>query len=87
MVLLADHVKASFEDVSSAVQSISDINMLVATASEQQFCVTEDISKNTTQTFDLVQQNVSAVNQTLQASSELSQLAESQKNELSFFRV
>jgi methyl-accepting chemotaxis protein len=86
-VLLADHVKASFEDISSAVQSISDINTLVATASEQQYCVTEDISKNTTMAFDLVQQNVSAVNQTLQASSELSQLAESQKDELSFFRV
>lgn len=86
-VLLADHVKASFEDISSAVQSISDINTLVATASQQQYCVTEDISKNTTQTFDLVHQNVSAVNQTLQASLELSQLAESQKNELSFFRV
>jgi methyl-accepting chemotaxis protein len=86
-VLLADHVKASFEDVSSAVQSISDINTLVATASEQQYCVTEDISKNTTQTFDLVHQNVSAIEQTLQASLELSQLAESQKSELSFFKV
>jgi methyl-accepting chemotaxis protein len=86
-VLLADHIKASFEEVSSAVQSISDINMLVATASEQQYCVTEDISKNTTQTFDLVHQNVSAIEQTLQASLELSQLAESQKSELSFFRV
>jgi methyl-accepting chemotaxis protein len=86
-VLLADLVKASFEDVSSAVQSISDINTLVATASEEQYCVTEDISKNTTETFDLVHQNVSAIEQTLQASLELSQLAESQKNELSFFRV
>jgi methyl-accepting chemotaxis protein len=86
-VLLTDHVKASFEEVLTAVQSISDINMLVATASEQQYCVTEDISKNTTQTFDLVQQNASAIAQTLQASSELSQSAESQKSELSFFRV
>ncbi len=86
-VSLADHVKASFEDISASVQSISDINTLVATASQQQYCVTEDISKNTTQTFDLVQQNVAAVNQTLQASSELAQLAESQKAELSFFKV
>jgi methyl-accepting chemotaxis protein len=86
-VLLANHVKDSFEDVSSAVQSISDINMLVAAASEQQTCVTENISKSTTLAFELVQQNVSAVSQTLQASSELSQLAESQKSELSFFRM
>ena len=86
-VSLADNIKASFEDISLAVESISEINTLVATASQQQYSVTEEISQNTTQTFDLVQQNVSAVNQTLQASSELSQLAESQKNELAFFKV
>ena len=86
-VLLADQVKASFEDISKAVESISDINTLVATASQQQFCVTEDISKNVTQAFDLVQQNVGAVDETLQASSELAQMAEEQKKELAFFRV
>ena len=86
-VLLADQVKASFEDISRAVESISDINTLVATASQQQFCVTEDISKNVTQAFDLVQQNVAAVDETLQASAELAQMAEEQKKELAFFRV
>jgi len=86
-VLLADQVKASFEDISHAVESISDINTLVATASQQQFCVTEDISKNVTQAFDLVQQNVAAVDETLQASAELAQMAEEQKKELAFFRV
>jgi methyl-accepting chemotaxis protein len=86
-VSLADHVKASFEDISAAVESISEINALVATASQQQHCVTEDISKNTTLAFDLVRQNVAAVDETLQASSELSQMAEAQKNELDFFKV
>lgn len=86
-VELADDVNHSFEDILSAVQSLSDINTLVATASEEQNCVTEDISKNTNKTLELVDQNASAVNQTLQASSELSQLAESQKKELSFFHV
>lgn len=86
-VTTADQIKAAFEDISSSVESISEINALVATASQQQHSVTEDISKNTTQTFDLVQQNVSAANQTLQAALELSQLAESQKNELNFFRI
>jgi methyl-accepting chemotaxis protein len=86
-VLLADQVKASFEDISKAVESISDINTLVATASQEQFCVTEDISKNVTQAFDLVQQNVAAVDETLQASAELAQMAEEQKKELAFFRV
>lgn len=86
-VALADQIKAAFEDIATATQSISDINALVATASQQQFSVTEEISQSTSQTFDLVNRNVAAVNQTLQASSELAQLAETQKNELGYFRV
>lgn len=86
-VLLADHVKVSFEDISTAVESIAEINALVATASQEQNFVTEETSKNTTHTFDLVQQNVAAVEETLKASSELSKMAEAQRNELKFFKV
>lgn len=86
-VQLADSVKASFEDISRAVDSISEINTLVATAAQEQFSVTEDISRNTTQAFDLVQQNVASINETLKASEELSRLAEKQKSELSFFKL
>ncbi|NLS12680.1 methyl-accepting chemotaxis protein [Vibrio sp. SM6] len=86
-VEFADQIKASFEDISSAVSSISEINTLVATASQEQNNVTEDISKNTTFAFDLVQRNVSAVHQTLQASAELAQLAQTQEDELAFFNV
>ncbi|HHY0619823.1 TPA: methyl-accepting chemotaxis protein, partial [Vibrio parahaemolyticus] len=86
-VQLADNVKASFEDISKSVQSISDINTMVATAAQEQFSVTEDISKNTTLAFDLVQQNVLGTEETLQASSELAKLAETQKTELDFFKV
>lgn len=86
-VALADNVKASFEEIARAVDSISEINTLVATAAQEQFSVTEDISKNTTQAFDLVQKNAAGVEETLQASADLSRLAETQKSELSFFRV
>lgn len=86
-VVIADQIKAAFEEISASVESISEINALVATASQQQHSVTEDISQNTTQTFDLVQQNVSAANQTLQAALELSELAETQKNEIDFFKI
>ena len=84
---LAESIKSSFEDISTSVESISEINTLVATAAQQQFNVTEDISKNTTSAFDLVQQNVSGIDETLQASSELAKLAETQKTELDFFKV
>ncbi|EAQ63543.1 hypothetical protein MED121_20051 [Marinomonas sp. MED121] len=86
-VVLADKIDSSFEDIFVSVESISEINTLVATASQQQQSVTEDVSRNTTQALDLVKDNVSAFNQSLQASNELSQLSESQKNELSYFKV
>jgi len=86
-VELADHVKASFEDISHTISAISEINALVATASLQQTTVTEDISKNSTQANDLVQENVSAINETLQATAELAQLAQTQKDDLAFFKV
>lgn len=86
-VQLADSVKASFEQISWAVESISEINTLVASAAQEQFIVTEDISKSTTQAFDLVQNNVTGINETLQASCELRQLAQTQKRELSVFKI
>ncbi|MCE7534989.1 methyl-accepting chemotaxis protein [Aliivibrio fischeri] len=84
---LSEDVKTSFDNIVLSVQSISDVNTLVATASQEQLAVTENIAQNTTATFDLVHQNVSAINQTQQAAAELSQLAVSQKNELSFFLI
>lgn len=86
-VKLADSVDASFEDISAAVASISELNSMVATAAQEQHSVIEDVSKNTTHAYDLVQQNVAAANQTMQAANELSQLAETQKAELEYFRV
>jgi methyl-accepting chemotaxis protein len=86
-VVLADQVKASFEDISNTINTISEINAVVATASLEQTSVTEDIAKNTTIAYDLVQENVSAINQTLQASAELAQLAQTQKDDLAFFKV
>jgi len=86
-VELAGQLKASFEDISSGINSISEINALVATASLEQTSVTEDISKNATQAYDLVQQNASSSNQILKASERLAELAKAQKIELEFFKV
>jgi len=86
-VELSANVKASFDDIAQSVQAISDMNTLVATASQEQYSVTEDIAKNTTKTFDLVNENVEALGNTLQATQELAQLAEQQNKELSFFKI
>ena len=86
-VTLSENVKGSFNDIIHSVQAISDINTLVATASQEQYSVTEEIAKNTTRTFDLVNENVAAINQIEQAAQELALLAEKQKEELSFFKL
>lgn len=86
-VILSSYVKSSFEDITKSVQSISDINTLVSTASREQYLVTEDIAKNTTEIFDLANENVTAINQTEHRSQELALLAEQQSKELSFFKL
>jgi len=86
-VSLADQVKASFEDISQTISAISKINTLVSTASLNQCNLTSEISKNTSVAYDLVQQNASAINQSLQASTELAKLAQTQKDDLEFFKV
>ncbi|MFL7048362.1 methyl-accepting chemotaxis protein, partial [Vibrio cyclitrophicus] len=70
-----------------SVQSISEINTLVTSTSQEQFSLTERIALNTNNAFDLVNQNVSGIHQTQQAAKELSQLAVEQKKELEFFKV
>ncbi|MCV2403345.1 methyl-accepting chemotaxis protein [Marinomonas sp. C2222] len=83
----AKQVNDSFEEISSVINAISEINSMVATASLQQTSVTEELSKNTVQVFDLVQQNTAAINETLAATSDLAQQAQSQKDEMDFFKV
>ncbi|WP_336495425.1 methyl-accepting chemotaxis protein [Aliivibrio fischeri] len=84
---LAKNVQTAFTQISDSVDNISDISTLVATASQEQLHVTEEIAQNTIRTFDLVTQNVSAINQTQQATNEVSKLAVAQKTELDFFKV
>ncbi|MBU2896742.1 methyl-accepting chemotaxis protein [Vibrio hepatarius] len=84
---LSDNVKSSFDDIAGSVEAISGINTLVATASQEQYSVTEEISQSTVAMFDLVNENVSAVDQAKSSATELASLADKQNTELSFFKV
>lgn len=86
-VVLSNKVQEAFDEIEEATKAISEINGLVATASVEQTSVIEDISKNTSSAYDLVQQNVEATNQILQGATELSQLAQTQKDDIEFFKV
>ncbi|BDY05128.1 methyl-accepting chemotaxis protein [Ferrimonas sp. YFM] len=86
-VQATEEVKSSFEEITNSVKSIADINSLLATSSQEQFCVTEDISKNTALAFDLVNQNVAYAYQVSTSVRALAELSEKQKRELEFFTV
>ena len=87
LVQVGQQVRASFEGISTSIATISEVNAQVATASEEQSFVTNDISQRVTATATLVHQNVSGISQSATASEELSRLSEQQHTILSFFKV
>ncbi|MEL0609506.1 methyl-accepting chemotaxis protein [Vibrio echinoideorum] len=83
----SEQLRTAFASITESVGLISDMNTQVATASEEQSGVTQDISQNVSLTFDIVHQNVSGIEQSKQASEELSSLAVKQKDLLRFFKI
>ncbi|EOD78046.1 Methyl-accepting chemotaxis protein [Grimontia indica] len=84
---LSQQANDALNGITQSVAQITDMNTLVATAAEQQSAVTQDINRNITNMSGIITQNVTGISQSASASQELSQLAESQKQELAFFRV
>lgn len=80
-------LRSAFSSITESVSLISDMNTHVATASEEQSGVTQDISQNVSQAFDLVNKNVGGIEESKRASDELSNLATQQKELLSFFKL
>lgn len=84
---LAGEVSSSLVEIGQSIAQLSGINTHVATASEEQSQVTKDINNNLGNIYELVSQNVTGITQSAAASQELSQLAERQKSQLSYFKV
>ncbi|MFB9214766.1 HAMP domain-containing methyl-accepting chemotaxis protein [Vibrio sinaloensis] len=83
----SEQLRSAFASITQSVSMISDMNTQVATASEEQSGVTHDISENVSHTFDLVNKNVSGIQDSKHASDELSNLAVKQKDLLGFFKL
>ena len=84
---LSAEVQDLLGGITEAVNQINGANAQVATAAEEQSCVTADISRNITNIHEIVNQNVAGISQSAAASHELSQLAEQQRKQLAQFQL
>ena len=73
-VELSQRVGQSFQDISNAVDRITGMNAQVATASEEQTAVTEEINRNLTGISAVASETLASANQTAAASSRLHKL-------------
>ncbi|WP_312484932.1 methyl-accepting chemotaxis protein [Stutzerimonas nitrititolerans] len=74
-VLQAQQAGSSLTSITSAVASISDMNVQIASAAEQQSAVSDEISQNVVNINQVADRVTEAASQTAQASSQLAHLA------------
>ncbi|MDM5129987.1 methyl-accepting chemotaxis protein [Aeromonas piscicola] len=84
---LSGEVQSLLGGITEAVNQINGANAQVATAAEEQSCVTADINRNITNIYEIVNQSVAGISQSAAASHELSQLAEQQRKQLAQFQL
>ncbi|MUL13849.1 methyl-accepting chemotaxis protein [Aliivibrio fischeri] len=85
--LISEQIAEAFKTIKERVTTISDINTMVATASEEQLSVTQDMSERLEDVNNIVQQNLSSVQQTTFANDDISKLVAQLKLELDFFKI
>ncbi|MBD1569734.1 methyl-accepting chemotaxis protein [Aliivibrio sp. S10_S31] len=83
---VANEIEAVFVKISDKIGNLSEINSLVATASDQQSSVISDISQRIVSINEMVQHNVNDVKLTLESNSDISQQTNKLSKELSFFK-
>ncbi|MFA7554436.1 MAG: methyl-accepting chemotaxis protein [Spongiibacteraceae bacterium] len=73
----AERVGVAFSDISAAVDNISEMNILVATASEEQSSVAEEINRNVVAINDVAHATLENASNTAHASHRLGKLVDS----------
>lgn len=86
-VELNNKVNTALSDITASVRDTGDLNDLVSIAAQEQSEVTSEVNRNLTNISDLVQKNVKGISNCINVSTQLSELAESQKKELNFFKI
>ena len=77
----------SFHAIADKVLSMSEVNSIVATASEEQSAVTADISSQLESMSLLVQQNIEGIENTVKSGESIVEVTKALSSELSFFKV
>lgn len=70
-----EHAAESLAEIAGAVSTVNAMNNQIASAAEQQRCVSEEINKNITQISEATEQTVAGAQQTASASEQLTQLS------------
>ncbi len=83
----AGKAEIALDSILQAVDKINDMNTHIATASEEQAAVSEEINGNVQNISDVAQQTVIEAKETVTASTRIAQLAEDIKEMTSTFRV
>jgi methyl-accepting chemotaxis protein len=83
----AESAGASLLEITSAVTSISDMNVQIASAAEEQSAVTEDVNKNITEISEVANTTSQISSQASQASTELSEFAEEMERIVKNFTI
>ncbi|MGB7997899.1 MAG: methyl-accepting chemotaxis protein, partial [Photobacterium halotolerans] len=85
--IITQALSDAFKTISEQVGQISDVNALVATASEEQSSVTNDISHRLEEISQIVQKNSENASQTTLANNDISALTQRLRKEMAFFKV
>ncbi|MDO9520349.1 MAG: methyl-accepting chemotaxis protein [Pseudohongiella sp.] len=86
-VALAAEATQSLDSITQAVTTISDMNLQIASAAEQQTATTEELNRNVTSIRELAEQSAAGAAQTTVASDELAKLASDLQASISWFKV
>lgn len=84
---LARQAGESFKVVSNSINIVTDMNIQISTATEEQSTVASDITQNVNGVSDSVREVVTGANQCAQSSQELARLATDLQTQVSRFKV